>query len=842
MKADLPARFRRAAALLLAVAGAIPAFAEDPPYRMRELTAAADRLSFAGKGIWGYADESGEYALLTDFGSLEVIDVTDPEHPVVASRVPTVGFDLKEVKTYREYAYCVNQVGPIQIVDLSDPYQAYTIATYSSPSIPGSHNIWCSDDGFAYVALMGAGNSDLRILDLSDPLRPVERGQWQHVEQGGLLACHDVYVRNDTCFASWFGAGLYILDVRNKDYPYQIQHIVYPQQATHNAWPTTDGHHVFTTDERPGGQLLTWELDGGVVTPVGHYMTDGAATIHNVHVKGPLAYISYYTAGVRVVDITNPGAPEEMGRFDTHRFAGPSMNGCWGVYPYAPSGTIYASDMENGLYLLRYEDARDGFARGFVRIHGAEGSRLGGAELRFIEAGVRVVSDRTGYFQATLFPGRHTVRVDHPDFRRETFTVSITTRETTTKDVILDPLPGPVEFVAEPGAPVALGDGRLRVAARVRAQGAPVEAVTLRYRSGGAGGFRGVPMLASAPESEEYVGFIPVQLPGTLVQYFIEAADEAGETAFAPAEAPAVLSSYEAGPAGWAPLLLADFEADAGGFTVGSPDDAGAHGAWERAIPHPVVPDTILIAGRMAQPNADTTVNGPGYCFLTEIGAPGAPYSEHAVDGRTTLNSPVFDLAGAAAARLEFMLWYANDLAGNRRQDPFLVEGSSDGGATWRVIETVRVPEPGWQSMTVDLGSRLVLSSEFQIRFVAAEVVRPGLIEAAIDDVRVMTTQGIGGGAPEIGPVLLRQNTPNPFNPSTIITYQLKEPRQVRLEVYDVAGHLVRRLVDGREERGDHAVVWDGRDVRGFSTPSGVYFYRLAAEDFTDSRKMLLVK
>jgi hypothetical protein len=207
------------------------------------------------------------------------------------------------------------------------------------------------------------------------------------------------------------------------------------------------------------------------------------------------------------------------------------------------------------------------------------------------------------------------------------------------------------------------------------------------------------------------------------------------------------------------------------------------------------------------------------------------------VNGRTTLNSPVFDLAGAAAARLEFMLWYANDLAGNQRQDPFLVEGSSDGGATWRVIDTVRVPEAGWQSMAVDLGSRLVLTSELQVRFVVAEVVHPGLIEAAIDDVRVMTTQGIGEGAPESGPVLLRQNTPNPFNPSTIITYQLKEPRQVRLEIYDVAGHLVRQLVDERQERGDHAAAWTA--VTCVIAPPASISIASTRRISPDSRKML---
>jgi hypothetical protein len=401
--------------------------------------------------------------------------------------------------------------------------------------------------------------------------------------------------------------------------------------------------------------------------------------------------------------------------------------------------------------------------------------------------------------------------------------------------------------VAEPAAPVALGDGRLRVVATVREHGSPTT-VTLRYRSGGAGGFRGVPMERVEAGGEDFAGAIPAQLPGTLVQYFIEVADETGVSVFSPAEAPELLSSYRVGDLDWNVVYATDFETDTGGFTVGSAADRGERGVWERAIPHAVYPDSILIEGRLAQPSLDATPgDGPGYCFLTELGREGIESQHelypHEVEGRTTLTSPVIDLGDVVAARLECSVWYVNDLDGSRWQDPFLVEGSTDGGESWRVIASERVVAPGWQPMAVDLGSRLQLGPEIRIRFVAADDVSPSLIEAALDDVRIMTTQGYGPGvAGETPPVLLRQNIPNPFNPSTTITFQLKEPRQVQLEIYDVAGHLVRRLVDGQQPAGDHAVVWDGRDVRGFSASSGVYFYRLAAQDITDFRKMLLVK
>ncbi len=827
----------------LALAVAVPAVANDPPRRMEELTPPDRHLSFSASGMWGYADATGEYALITDGASLQVVDVTNPAHPVVASRVQGVGRDLKEVKTYRHYAYCVNQTGPIQIVDLSDPYHAYTAATYASPRIPGSHNIWCSDDGFAYVALQGAGNSDLRILDLADPLRPVERGSWQHPLQSGFRSCHDVYVKDDVCYASWFGGGLVVLDVTNKDAPTPIVAIGYPDQHTHNAWPTTDGRYVATTDEMVGGHLRIWDLGSALPVQVAEYATETTAIIHNVHLKGPLAYIAYYTAGVRVVDMSDATAPREIGAYDTSSFFGNVYSGCWSVYPYSPSGLLYASDIQEGLFVLRFQDEPQGVARGLVRVAGADQAVVAGAEVTFREAGVRTVTDRSGYFEAHLYPGMHTVRVTHPDMKTRRFTMHVVDDEATTERLALEPAPGPVRFV-EPPAVNQLSDGRLGVNARLRSPDTPLDGLFLHYRSGAAGAFRSLPLARVAENDEDYRAFIPAQLEGTLIQFFVEAA--AGDTiVFAPADAPVTLTSFRVGEVEWEPVLAADFEAGVFDFTVGAAEDYGERGRFERARPVAGPLDSVRFGGRLAQPTADATPGeGPGYCFLTELGATGAAPGDHELQGRTTLTSPAVDLAGAEAARLRVAVWLVNDLGGSLWQDPLRIEGSADGGATWRLLESLRLLAPGWQEITVDLGSRLDLAGAIRVRFVVEDAVSPSFVEAAIDDVRIEVTSGLTApqSAAGNGVVLLRQNVPNPFNPTTTITYQLLEPRPVRLVVYDAAGRLVRELIDRIEPAGDHAVRWDGRGERGFSAPNGVYFYRLSAGDFTDTRKMLLMK
>ena len=87
----------------------------------------------------------------------------------------------------------------------------------------------------------------------------------------------------------------------------------------------------------------------------------------------------------------------------------------------------------------------------------------------------------------------------------------------------------------------------------------------------------------------------------------------------------------------------------------------------------------------------------------------------------------------------------------------------------------------------------------------------------------------------------LNQNYPNPFNPGTVISYQLPQAVPVRLDIYNSLGQRVRTLVDEGQEAGVHGLVWDGRDDSGRGLASGVYFYRLEAGSFTESRKMVLV-
>jgi len=100
------------------------------------------------------------------------------------------------------------------------------------------------------------------------------------------------------------------------------------------------------------------------------------------------------------------------------------------------------------------------------------------------------------------------------------------------------------------------------------------------------------------------------------------------------------------------------------------------------------------------------------------------------------------------------------------------------------------------------------------------------------------------GGKGEIPRLLLEQNHPNPFNPSTTITFELPpgETRSVELYIHDLRGKLVRKLLDRPFPPGRHSVVWDGKDEKGIDAPSGIYFYTLVTGGERRTGKMILMK
>jgi len=131
-----------------------------------------------------------------------------------------------------------------------------------------------------------------------------------------------------------------------------------------------------------------------------------------------------------------------------------------------------------------------------------------------------------------------------------------------------------------------------------------------------------------------------------------------------------------------------------------------------------------------------------------------------------------------------------------------------------------------------DYPSTVIDSSYFRFEVTAKELARDGA------DDWILTGSFLEGSAADLpSEFALMGNYPNPFNASTVIEYQLPTTSDVTLEVYNVLGEKVATLFDGEQQAGYKSVTWDASEVS-----SGVYFYKLAAGDFTETKRMMLVK
>ena len=104
------------------------------------------------------------------------------------------------------------------------------------------------------------------------------------------------------------------------------------------------------------------------------------------------------------------------------------------------------------------------------------------------------------------------------------------------------------------------------------------------------------------------------------------------------------------------------------------------------------------------------------------------------------------------------------------------------------------------------------------------------------------TARAVTSYKPPVYTNSLSQNYPNPFNPTTTIAYSIAEAGPVELAIFNVRGQLVKTLVREEQVANIYRVTWDGRNNRGNTIASGVYFYRLRAANFMQTKKMVLIR
>ncbi len=154
--------------------------------------------------------------------------------------------------------------------------------------------------------------------------------------------------------------------------------------------------------------------------------------------------------------------------------------------------------------------------------------------------------------------------------------------------------------------------------------------------------------------------------------------------------------------------------------------------------------------------------------------------------------------------------------------------------------DTVSVPAVIWTPYNYDL-------SVFDNRtvYIAIQCVSDLAAALLIDDFKIISTGGSVGGNDPVAVInhsILLGNYPNPFNPETSIRFNLKERGKVSVNIYNVRGQRVTTLLDDIRDPGIQSILWNGKDSTGHPVASGVYFYHMQAGNYTQTRKMVLLK
>lgn len=367
-----------------------------------------------GHGDCMHVNLKDHYAFVAHMGEsrvgTSVVDVSDPRMPGVVTQLETppgthshkvqiVG-DILLVNYERSMfePHATSWQGGLKVFDVSKPEQPREIAFLKMPG-KGVHRMTYWEPPYAYMSGSDEGFLDqfFVVVDLSEPTRPCEVGRWWmpgqrtgedrswtptegHGGEAGAkrVALHHPLIRGDRAYCGWWDAGLVILDISDRGRPRFVSQLEFGSDvsgATHTALPIPGRDILVVTDEQIAADCtglfaqvrivdIADEQHPRVISefprPQGDFCTRGGRFgPHNLHEGRPgswqdpnTVYLTYFNAGLRVVDISDAAAPKEVAWFVPDAPAGRSSIQFNDVL-VGPDGLVYVTDRyTGGLYIL----------------------------------------------------------------------------------------------------------------------------------------------------------------------------------------------------------------------------------------------------------------------------------------------------------------------------------------------------------------------------------------------------------------------------------------------------------------------------------------------------------
>jgi len=255
----------------------------------------------------------GTTAYLIRQDGLHIIDTADPAHPVelgvYARSILGYSNDVKLVSV-ADKRYAIVADYAVDVVDVTDSAHPVIAAQISEDA----HTVAVEARGGKTYAYFGNYDATCPIYDITDPLHPTKLGSYR--SSGSLV--HDLSIDNGIAYLNAWDAGFLVVDYTNPAQPALLgSWAPTPTQTSHSNWTTTVGgrHFALHGEEAYGADLHLVDLT--TMQPFAEWKTRDYVSIHNLMAFGSKAYFTYYQDGVRVLDLSDPVHPQQVGYYNT---------------------------------------------------------------------------------------------------------------------------------------------------------------------------------------------------------------------------------------------------------------------------------------------------------------------------------------------------------------------------------------------------------------------------------------------------------------------------------------------------------------------------------------------
>ena len=723
------------------------------------------QLTFPGKGdlanLWGYVDELGnEYAIVGMEAGVAVVNVTNPSAPTQVFFATGVNTIWREVKVYGDKAYITNEGGNgLMIIDLAPlpSSTALTVTNYTGSTYPftTSHTLFIDENGYCYVfgADNGVGGAIILNLNLPTTNPSFEVGRYN------AYYIHDGFARGDTLWAAAINDGFFIvIDVSNKATPSTIITQNTPSFFTHNTWLSDNGQTLFTTDEKSNAYVAAYDVSNlANITEIGRVQSNPGSNVipHNTYFLNNYIVTSNYRDGVVIHDVCDPTNMVEIGNYDTSpAFSGNGFNGCWGVFPFFPSGNIIASDIENGLYILGTTYVRAAKLNGVIT-DSITTSPINGVVVNIVSTTSSTNSNVLGSYQIGIAtPGLYDITFSKPGY--------VTKTVTNVNLISNNCIPTSINVELVPLIPFNFQVQVIDATTLAPVPNAKVRVENTSYTNTVTTNASGIYTFSGFTESV-------YTITAGKWSYKTNCDDNITVNAANATYTIAIASGY-----------YDDFSFNFNWTTSGT----ATAGTWE--IGEPV---GTLLGSDESNPDFDVTTDCNFEAFVT--GNAGGNVGDDDVDnGETILTSPVFNASTYANPYVNYYRWFYNAGGSGAANDQMTVKLSN--GTTTVTIETITAATLGsstWINKSYQISSFLTPTNNMRIIVTVNDIPGGHISEGAFDQFEI--TDGLVSVNE-----LVQSNTvhifPNPFN--EVINVQLLNhlnTSAIQLQIVDVAGRLV---------------------------------------------------